>query len=318
MKSTKRSLAMALALSFGVFGVACSPAESENNGGSGGSSSKGGSGGSTGGRGGSTGGSSSTGGSTGGSSSTGGSGGSTGGSGGSGGSSSTGGSGGSTGGSGGSTGGSGGSGTGGSGGSTGGSGGSSGSTDAGKTDGSGGMEAGGNTGAFTITIDHIPHPTRAGRLCFKPEASNSGGNKSPKMDWTTPPAGTQSFVLTTFDMSNNTPHQIVCNIPKDVMGRPADTKTTIPPGAQSSTGHNKAGNMWYGPGRGRSGPRLRDSSLGTLHSDARGWLRDVGSRADPGRLQQAEDGPHHTGAGLGRQGPPRQRQRRLRLTPTAS
>jgi phosphatidylethanolamine-binding protein (PEBP) family uncharacterized protein len=248
MMSTKRSLAMALALSFGVLGVACTPEDSNNSGtgGSAGTGGKGGSGGSTGGRGGS-------GGATGGSSGSGGSGGATGGSGGSGGSTggsggSTGGSSGGSGGSGGSTGGSGGS-TGGSGGSTGGSGGSS-MSDAGKTDGMGGADTGGGTGAFTITIDHIPHPTRAGRLCFKPEASNSGGNKSPKMDWTNPPAGTQSYVLTMFDMSNNTPHQIVCNISKDIMGRPADTKTTIPPGAQSSTGHNKAGNMWYGPGAG--------------------------------------------------------------------
>jgi phosphatidylethanolamine-binding protein (PEBP) family uncharacterized protein len=246
MKSTKRSLAMALALSFGVLGVACTPEDSSNSGtgGSTGTGGKGGSGGSTGGRGGSSGGS---GGSTGGSSVSGGSGGETGGSSGSGGS--AGGSGGSTGGSSGGSGGVGGSGgsTGGAGG-TGGSGGS-GTSDAGKSDGSGGAETGG-TGAFTITIDHNPHPTRAGRLCFKSEASNSGGNKSPKMDWTTPPAGTQSYVLTMFDMSNNTPHQIVCNISKDVMGRPADTKTTIPMGAQSSTGHNKAGNMWYGPGAG--------------------------------------------------------------------
>jgi phosphatidylethanolamine-binding protein (PEBP) family uncharacterized protein len=249
MKSTNRSLAMALALSFGVLGVACSPEGSDNNGtgGSSGAGGKGGSGGSTGGRGGSTGGSNSTGGTTGGSSSAGGSGGSTGGSGGS-----TGGSGGSTGGSGGSTGGSGGS-TGGSGGSTGGSGGTGGSTggtggsisDAGKTDGMGGSEAGGG-GAFALTVTGFT-PGPMGRNCYPP-GSNDMGNKSPKLDWGPAPAGTMSWVLTTEDKSDMGPHQVVCHIPASVLGQPMDVKGMIPAGAEKGTRHGKADHIWYGPG----------------------------------------------------------------------
>jgi phosphatidylethanolamine-binding protein (PEBP) family uncharacterized protein len=255
MKSTKRSLAMALALSFGVLGVACTPESSDNsNGGKGGSSSTGGSGGSTGGRGGSGGSGGSTGGSAGGSSSTGGSGGSTGGSSGSGGS--TAGSGGSSGGSGGSTGGS--SGSGGSGGTAGGSGGSGGSSaDGGKmdrmADGSG-AETPAAGGKMMITVDFDPATSTPTRLCFKPEAGSGGpggGDKSPKIDWTAPPTGTQSLVLMMEDLSNTPmPHQVVCNMKPTETGRPADVKATLPEGAQAGTGHNKPMDRWYGPGAG--------------------------------------------------------------------
>jgi phosphatidylethanolamine-binding protein (PEBP) family uncharacterized protein len=122
--------------------------------------------------------------------------------------------------------------------------------------GAGGTGAGGAgpPGKFTITVDGVMMGTR---LCFKPEASNSGGpkpnaggNKSPKIDWTTPPEGTKSLVLTMFDQSNQTPHRIVCNMMPDVTGQKADVGTYVPPGAQVSTGHNKPMNMWYGPGAG--------------------------------------------------------------------
>jgi phosphatidylethanolamine-binding protein (PEBP) family uncharacterized protein len=252
MKSTKRSLAMALALSFGVLGVACSP-EENNNGGSGGTGGKGGSGGSTAGRGGSSGGSSSTGGTTGGSSSTGGTGGSTGGTGGSTGGTggSTGGTGGSTGGSGGSTGGSGGStgGSGGAGGSTGGSGGSS--TDGGKSDTTGGAE-GGSAGKLTISVPGLTMG-QGGRMCYA-DASNDRGNKSPAISWTGIPSGAKSLVLSVEDQSSPpTPHQVVCNIPVTVMDRPADVKAMLPMGAEAGYGHgNKS--AWYGPGAGNVRP----------------------------------------------------------------
>jgi phosphatidylethanolamine-binding protein (PEBP) family uncharacterized protein len=47
-----------------------------------------------------------------------------------------------------------------------------------------------------------------------------------------------------------TPHRIVCNIPADIRMQMADVKTFVWPGAQVSTGHNKPGNPWYGPGAG--------------------------------------------------------------------
>jgi phosphatidylethanolamine-binding protein (PEBP) family uncharacterized protein len=115
--------------------------------------------------------------------------------------------------------------------------------------GAGGSGAGGSGagGPFTITVDGI---MMGNRLCFKPEASNSGGNHSPKIDWTTPPPGTKSLVLTMYDQTNMTPHRVVCNIMPTVTGQQADVKMMVPDGAQVSTGHNKTGNPWYGPGAG--------------------------------------------------------------------
>jgi phosphatidylethanolamine-binding protein (PEBP) family uncharacterized protein len=96
------------------------------------------------------------------------------------------------------------------------------------------------------------------RLCFRPSATNSGGNHSPKIDWMNIPAGTKSLILTTEDLSN-TPvcHQIICNIPPTVMGNPADAKGMIPMGAQVSYGHPMK-TAWYGPG---AGPPLRNYEI---------------------------------------------------------
>jgi phosphatidylethanolamine-binding protein (PEBP) family uncharacterized protein len=142
--------------------------------------------------------------------------------------------------------------TGGSGGATGGSGGSTGGT------GGGGSGGGGSTGAdagtdgppssggkFTITVDGEMMGTR---LCFKPEASSSGGNKSPLITWTNPPAGTMSYVLSMYDQSNKTPHRIVCNIPPTETMQAANIGTMLPMGAEAGTGHTKPGDPWYGPG----------------------------------------------------------------------
>lgn len=116
----------------------------------------------------------------------------------------------------------------------------------------GGVDMSGSGGEFKIThIDHKPHPTIAGRLCFLPEAGANGpmgGDVSPKMDWSAPPEGTKSLAITWYDRSNSTPHQIICNISADLRGLPANQGTKIPMGAQASTGHNKPGNHWYGPG----------------------------------------------------------------------
>jgi phosphatidylethanolamine-binding protein (PEBP) family uncharacterized protein len=113
--------------------------------------------------------------------------------------------------------------------------------------GNGGGAGSPTTGKLTLTVDGIP---MGDRLCFKPEASNSGGNHSPKIDWTGVPEGTQSLVLTMYDQTNTTPHRIVCNLSPSLMGQPPDIKTTVPDGAQVSTGHGKPGNAWYGPGAG--------------------------------------------------------------------
>jgi phosphatidylethanolamine-binding protein (PEBP) family uncharacterized protein len=235
MTFTKSSLVTVLALTLGAT-IACTPESEPGTGSTGGSTGSGGS--------------KATGGSSG-STSSGGSSGSTGGS-----SGSSGGSSGSTGGSSGSSGGSSGS-TGGSSGSSGGSSGSSGgSTGTGGGSGTGGSsgdaapptEAGPVAGGeFKITVDQAPPD--GDHKCFKPEASNDNGNHSPKMDWTMPPAGTKSLVVTTYDLTGKSPHQFVCNIMPDVMGRPADTKGEIPPGAE--VGYGFGGKpFWFGPGAG--------------------------------------------------------------------
>jgi phosphatidylethanolamine-binding protein (PEBP) family uncharacterized protein len=234
MTFTKSSLATVLALTLGAT-VACTPASEPSDTGSGGSSG--------------TGGSKATGGSSG--SSSGGSSGSTGGSSGS------------TGGSSGSTGGSSGS-SGGSSGSSGGSTGSGGSSSSGGSTGSGGGSGTGGTsgdaaaaemgpsagGKLMITIDDDKATSTPDRLCFKKEASNSGGNHSPKIDWSTPPAGTMSLVLMMEDLSNTTPHRVVCNMKPTETGMAADIKAMVPENAMAGTGHGKPMDAWYGPGAG--------------------------------------------------------------------
>jgi phosphatidylethanolamine-binding protein (PEBP) family uncharacterized protein len=221
-----RSLVIVSALGLGAW--ACSsPAQRNNTGGTGGEEETGGAG---------TGGAKATGGSpgTGGSKATGGApgtGGATGGSPGTGGASETGGAGGST-------------------------GGSSGGADAGAD----GPPSSG--GPLSITVDHVPDPAKM-RLCFKPEATNSGGNHSPKIDWTGLPEGTKSLILTTEDLTPTAVcHQIICNIPPTVMGNPADAKGMVPMGAETSYGHaNKTG--WYGPGAGMRNYEIKIWALAT-------------------------------------------------------
>jgi phosphatidylethanolamine-binding protein (PEBP) family uncharacterized protein len=220
MKLTNSSLVAVLALSLGA-SLGCKSEEEPS-----GVDTE-----STGGKSGATGGKTGTG--TGGTTAQGGSTGSTGGS-----SGSTGGSSGSTGGSSGSTGGSSGS-TGSTGGSTGAGGSTGGDASAAET---GGPVAGGE---FKITVEQ--GPPDGDHKCFKPAASNKNGNHSPQMDWTTPPAGTKSLVLTTYDLNGKSPHQFVCNISPDVMGRPADVKAEIPPGAEVGYGFNGKP-FWFGPG----------------------------------------------------------------------
>jgi phosphatidylethanolamine-binding protein (PEBP) family uncharacterized protein len=108
-------------------------------------------------------------------------------------------------------------------------------------------------GKMMITIDSDPATSTPTRLCFKPEASSGGAggpDKSPKIDWSTPPAGTQSLVLMMEDLSNTTPHRIVCNIKPTETGQAADIKAKVPEGAQAGTGHGKPNDTWYGPGAG--------------------------------------------------------------------
>ena len=234
MKSAKPSLVTILALSLAASVAACS--SNADNGDTNGGSLTGGAGGR---------------------SSSGGSGGAVSGSGGGGAAASGGGSGSGSGGSGGGTAtGSGGAGSGGAGsgggavgsGGTPGSGGESGGDDAGTSETGSAAETGAPAGKMMITVDSDPVTSTPTHLCFKKEASNSGGNHSPKIDWTPPPKGTMSLVLMMEDLSNKTPHRIVCDMMPTETGQVADVKTMVPAGAMVGTGHGKPGNPWYGPG----------------------------------------------------------------------
>jgi phosphatidylethanolamine-binding protein (PEBP) family uncharacterized protein len=101
---------------------------------------------------------------------------------------------------------------------------------------------------LSITVDQDPVKSSPTRSCFKVEASNYGGNKSPRIDWTTPPAGTMSLVLMMEDRTNLTPHRIVCNMKPTETGQPADVMNMIPEGAMAGTGHMRTTTAWYGPG----------------------------------------------------------------------
>jgi phosphatidylethanolamine-binding protein (PEBP) family uncharacterized protein len=101
-------------------------------------------------------------------------------------------------------------------------------------------------GAFAITVDNAG--MNGDRLCFKSEASSSGGNRSPLITWTGVPQGTKSFVLSMEDQSGNpTPHQIVTNLPATQTMNPANVGGMLPANSSACYGHaNKT--AWYGPG----------------------------------------------------------------------
>lgn len=137
--------------------------------------------------------------------------------------------------------GTGGSGTGGSASGTGGSGAEVGAETAAETGGGDAPTA----GKITLTVDHMPGPN--GRLCFKKEATNSGGNQSPKIDWTGIPAEAKSLVLTMKDHQGQA-HNVACNIPTSITGFMANIKNMFPTGVEFGFGNGKT--SWYGPGAG--------------------------------------------------------------------
>jgi phosphatidylethanolamine-binding protein (PEBP) family uncharacterized protein len=274
-----KSLVTILALVIGVGSLACSEDEPSGSAGTGGSRVSGAGGARSGGSGGSTG--------------SGGSGGSTTGTGGS---TSTGGS---TG-----TGGSSGGAGGGSGGTTGGSGGTAG--DAAMGGDTAGGETGGSATKLTLTVHDFV--MNGDRVCFKPEAGDDGGNKSPRISWTGIPAAAKSLVLTTEDLSNTpTVHQIVCDIPVTVMDRPADVKGMLPPGASAGYGHNGK-TAWYGPGANVRNYEIKVWALATEKlaggctgsTDAvRGIMRALKAKKDDKTLVLDSDGKVLWGSAAG-------------------
>jgi Raf kinase inhibitor-like YbhB/YbcL family protein len=92
------------------------------------------------------------------------------------------------------------------------------------------------------------------------EGVPAGEGVSPAINWTNPPAGTQSFVLHMHDMdlarnktTDDQPHWVVWNIPATATGLPEGT----PKGSPRPDGSfqiSATGNMYRGPGAPANGP----------------------------------------------------------------
>jgi Raf kinase inhibitor-like YbhB/YbcL family protein len=96
------------------------------------------------------------------------------------------------------------------------------------------------TGMFNLrSTDIAPGSTIGAEHVYKGFGC-SGGNRSPELVWSHPPAGTKSFAVTVFDPDAPTGkgwwHWLVVNIPADVNELPADAGnaagTSLPKGAK--------------------------------------------------------------------------------------
>src|SRR6185503_9848645 len=93
------------------------------------------------------------------------------------------------------------------------------------------------------------------------EGAAPGEGTSPAIDWASPPAGTQSFVLNMHDMdvvrnrtTDDQAHWLVWNIPGAATGLPEG----VPKGSQLADGSfqiSATGPMYRGPGAAAAGPR---------------------------------------------------------------
>ncbi len=100
-------------------------------------------------------------------------------------------------------------------------------------------------GAFTLTSPDLP----AGRPLPAAQVFNSfgcsGGNVSPRLEWTNPPAGTKSFAVTVYDPDAPTGsgwwHWVLFNLPATATvleagaGRPGSSKAPRGTAVQSQT-----------------------------------------------------------------------------------
>ena len=105
-------------------------------------------------------------------------------------------------------------------------------------------------GAFSVTSTEIKPGARIAQAQVYKGFGCEGGNVSPSLEWTNPPAGTKSFAVTVYDPDAPTGsgwwHWLIFNIPANVRslsagaGDPASGKA--PPGAvQSRTDFGQPG-----------------------------------------------------------------------------
>lgn len=96
----------------------------------------------------------------------------------------------------------------------------------------------GNSGAFTLTSPAFESlegcgPDDDADACdvFPVDNTSFGADVSPELNWTNPPAGTQSYAIVFQDLSNGFAHWVMWNIPGDLTSLPAE----LPAGAMPST-----------------------------------------------------------------------------------
>jgi phosphatidylethanolamine-binding protein (PEBP) family uncharacterized protein len=141
--------------------------------------------------------------------------------------------------------------------------------------GSGGMAGGGTSGAagnagtggapgeFTLTSPAFESlegcgPEDDAEACdvFPVDNTRFGEDLSPELNWTNPPAGTQSYAIVFQDLSNGFAHWVMWNIPGELTSLPAELPTggmpSMPAGASQAsfrpdeafTGSGACGNVY--------------------------------------------------------------------------
>ena len=121
----------------------------------------------------------------------------------------------------------------------------------------------GNPGTFTLTSPAFESlegcgPGDDAEACdiFPVDNTSFGEDVSPELNWTNPPAGTQSYAIVFQDLSNGFAHWVMWNIPGDLTSLPAELPTgampSMPEGARQAsfrpdeafTGSGACGNVY--------------------------------------------------------------------------
>lgn len=121
----------------------------------------------------------------------------------------------------------------------------------------------GGSGDFTLTSPAFESlegcgPEDDAEACdvFPVDNTRFGDDVSPELNWTNPPAGTQSYVLVFQDLTNGMAHWVMWNIPGELTSLPAELPTggmpSMPEGARQAsfrpdeafTGSGACGNVY--------------------------------------------------------------------------
>jgi Raf kinase inhibitor-like YbhB/YbcL family protein len=113
--------------------------------------------------------------------------------------------------------------------------------------GGGGGEEGVGQQQFTLSSTAFRNN---GAIPLKYTRAEGGQDVSPPLQWSNPPAGTRSFVITCIDLdAQNFVHWVVYDIPANLSGLPENVPKQPQPqvnGAQVKQGENNFGGVGYG------------------------------------------------------------------------